>query len=136
MADNIKQMAKEYKELINNSKDGTEYYNQIINLQESQLDMLNALSFCLIQMPQQKKIINYCINCIYKSLDILAKLDNLETYTPEFRNPYMPNTNRLMSNLINTQIDIFVLIDKVKSADTAALKAIENTKLGLISLLK
>ncbi|MFA6866068.1 MAG: hypothetical protein WCR54_00960 [Clostridia bacterium] len=137
MADNIKQMAKEYKEILSNATEiNYNNYDQIINLEEKQLDMLNALNFYNNQKPQQKKVINYCINRIYQALDILSKIYNKQAYSPNFRNPYIPNTFQLLPMIVNAQIDIFILIDKINDMDTTALKIVENTKLGLLSLLK
>lgn len=137
---NFEQMAREYRDVLSTaspvSVDSSNYLEQIINLNESQLDWVYELRRCA-RSPLACKMANYLKNLICRSLVVATRLLNGSTYMPAFRNPCRFCGNPL-ARLINAQIDIFVLLDKLSSLrnDLNELILIENRKMSILAAFR
>lgn len=136
---NYEQMAREYKNALAtipafNGNDS--YLEQIIVLSESQLDILNYY-LCNVRTAYGRKLINYLKTLTYQTLVLATKLLDGSTYSPLFRNPVRTNTNNAVARLINDQIDIFILLDKLAltRTDLAELSGLENRKMAILAAL-
>ncbi|NLL55998.1 MAG: hypothetical protein GX242_02160 [Clostridiales bacterium] len=133
---NFEQMAREYRDALANmpmSVDSSNYLEQIITLNENQLDCIFELRRCA-RTQLACKLANYLKNLIFRSLAIATRLLNGDTYLPSFRNPHRFCSNAL-ARLINAQIDIFVVLDRLSPLrnDLNELIHIENRKMAILA---
>jgi hypothetical protein len=132
-------MAREYRDALVSSErrvDSATYLEQIINLNELQLDCICELKRCA-RTPLACKMVNYLRHLIWRSLTVATRLLDGSTYLPTFRNTgCRPCTNPLQ-RMINAQIDIFILLDKLSPLrnDLAELIYIENRKMSILAAL-
>ncbi|HKL74009.1 MAG TPA: hypothetical protein VJ903_03880 [Clostridia bacterium] len=136
---NFEQMAREYRDVLASAPamvDSNTYLEQIINLNENQLDWVYELRRSS-RTQLAYKLANYLKNLISRSLIIATRLLNGSTYIPTFRNPCRFCGNPL-ARLINAQIDIFVLLDKVSALrnDLNELIHIENRKMAILAVFR
>lgn len=137
MTENFEQMAREYKTalaavpVINGS--GDTYLEQIITLSEDQLDALND-NTCT-RTPLGIKMNNYLRNLTYRTLSVATELLNGGCYIPAFRNVSRGNPNTALRRLINDQIDIFILLDRLSAirSDLGELSMLENRKMAILA---
>ena len=134
---NLEALAREYREALSvRGEDDAQIIEQIIVLEENQLDYVDAI-LARAQLPQTSaRVANYAKNLLYRILNKLNVLLKNPSYVPSFRNPQQP-CRALRSTLIQSQINIFVLYDKLSLsyADLAELLSLENRKSAVINFL-
>lgn len=135
MKTDIEKMAREYRQALESSEaSGVPSVEQIITLEENQLDCLNAL-LPRVSLPARRTI-NYIKNIVFRLLQKLNLLLHNDAYVPSFRNVNIQGTY-LVNALLNTQISIFALYDKLPLPynDLAEILSLENRKTSFLSLL-
>jgi hypothetical protein len=134
---NFEQMAREYKNAlatVPTVTDSDTYLEQIITISEGQFDALDDIN---TNSQLCKRMINYLKNLTYQTLIIVQKLLDGTNYVPQFRNISRNSSSTAKSRLINSQIDIFILLDKLATTrtDLAELISLENRKMAILSSL-
>ena len=128
-------MAREYREaLATLPVNGTDTLERIVALEENQSEYLNALSL-RVPAPARRNV-NYLKNLVFRILQKLNILMKNDAYVPAFRNANVP-CQALVSALLNTQINIFVLYDQLDLpyVELAEILSLENRKAALLALL-
>ena len=135
MQSNMEKMAREYREaLAAFSVDGAATVEQIVVLEENQSEYLSAL---FLRSPaSSRRVVSYLKNLAFRILQKLNALVKNNAYVPAFRNANIP-CSALVGALLNTQISIFALYDKldIPYSDLAEILELENRKAALLALL-
>ncbi len=134
----VEQMAREYGRALENANiptNNSTAYEQLIILEEEQLELLNCLNSR--GSSRMGRTVNYLRNVIYRSLVIISRLNGDNSYIPSVRNACCPNQQNIFNRLINLQLDIFILLDKLTApyADRAELLMLENRKMATLATL-
>lgn len=134
---NFEQMAREYKNALAAmpiNTDSATYLERIIILGENQLSAYNDFMLTL-RYPLSQKMLNYLKTLTYQSLVVATKLLNGSLYIPPYRNIGRGNPSTALCRMINDQIDIFILLDKLSSArtDLNELIDLENRKMAIMA---
>lgn len=129
----MEKMAKEYAHTLASS-DGADLttLERLIILEEEQLDVLSDPT--LRGNARINKTVAYLKNLTFRTLTLLSKAKGEETYIPSVRTVRCPNNNPV-SRLLNTQIDVFILMDKLDARDKTELLILENRKCALLSTM-
>lgn len=136
----IEKMAREYNQVLSSyeiSDNASNIIEKIITLSENQLDVINFM-LCQPQSRHCSKILNYLKTLITSAIIALNRLLNRGEYIPPFRNP--PRSPRYISafaRLVDIQLDIFVLLDKLMHlrTDLTDILILENRVMSVISVV-
>ncbi len=136
----IEKMAREYNQVLSSyeiSDNASNIIEKIITLSENQLDIINFM-LCQPQSRYCSKILNYLKTLITSAIIALNRLLNRGEYIPPFRNP--PRNPRYISafaRLVDIQLDIFVLLDKLTPLrnDLNDILMLENRVMSVISVV-
>jgi hypothetical protein len=136
----IEKMAREYNQVLSSyeiSDSASNIIEKIISLSEDQLDIIN-LMLCQQLSRYCAKILYYLKTLITSAIIALNRLLNRGEYIPPFRTP--PHNQRYISayaRLVETQLDIFVLLDKLTQLrnDLTDILILENRVMSVISVV-
>lgn len=128
--DDIQNLAREYERVLQTG--GGDVLERLIILEENQIDYFD----CLLRTTRNARIVNYLKNLAFRALAILSTKNGQSAYIPSVRSP--ESCANSLSRALNTQVDIFILLDKYDApfADKAELISLENRKAALIAALR
>ena len=139
-APNMEMLAKEYNKVLsdynaNNMTDDNSILERVMLLLEDQVELTEINMRCF--SPRVVKTWAYIKNLTYRSIVKVNQMLNNSAYIPSFRNGQLDNMNFLVSRLLDIEIDIFTLLDKLKEDYTsrAELLQFENRKTAFLSSL-
>ncbi len=138
--ESVEKMAREYSQSLANyniSDSSSNLIERIIVIVENQLEIINYL-VCVVQSRPSSKILNYLKTLKTTSVMALNKLANKGDYVPAFRNSERTiGYQASYARLVNMQIDIFVLLDKLaqEKNNITDVLILENRAMGIISII-
>ncbi|MFW5780307.1 MAG: hypothetical protein ACOCWI_02520 [Bacillota bacterium] len=138
--DAVEKMAREYNQALSNyniSDSSTNLLEKLIILSENQLDIINFL-LCCPQSRYCSKILNYLKTLKTNSIINMNRLLDKGEYIASFRNPERAlNYQNSYMKLVDLQIDIFVLLDKLSQVreDIENILILENRSMAVISVI-
>ena len=130
----MEKLARDYREALSGKDASGDAVARIVQLEEAQLDYLNALLPRLQGLP--RRTVNYLKNVIFRVLQRLNALVGNPSYVPAFRSACVSSASAL-AGAKNLQISIFVLLDEsgLSYEKTAEILALETRKTALLGTL-
>ncbi len=139
-APNMEMLAKEYNKVLadynlSNVSDDNSILERVMLLLEDQVELMEINTRCF--SPRVVKTWAYIKSLAYRSIVKINQMLNNSAYIPSFRNGQMNNMVTLVSRLLETEIDILTLLDKLKGdfSVRAELLLFENRKTALLASL-
>lgn len=135
---NMEMLAKEYNKVLNeynnSNADDSSLLERVMILLETQIEIIEINSRCCCN--RINKTLSYIKNLTYRSIVKVNEMLSSSAYIPTFRNSLV-NVNGSISRLLEIQIDIFILLDKLQAEylSRAELLQWENRKTAFLSSL-
>ncbi len=137
-APNMELLAKEYNKVLSeyktSSSDDSNILERVMLLLESQIEIIEIISRCFCN--RISKTLSYIKNLTYRSIVKVNEMLGSSAYIPTFRSSQV-NANGSINRLLEIQIDIFTLLDKLQNEYLirAELLQWENRKTAFLSSL-
>ncbi len=128
----IQKLTKEYEQALTTADENGDLYERLIVLEENQLDAFD----CMLRTSRCGRTVTYLKNLSFRILNILSVKNGQNAYLPSVRTPSA--CGNALSRATATQLDIFVLADKINLpfSDKAEFLSLENRKLAVLNTLR
>jgi|GEM_PF-1688672 len=139
-APNMEMLAKEYNKVLSdytmgNTTDDNSILERIMLLLEDQVELMEINTRCF--SFRVVKTWAYIKSLTYRSIVKINQMLNNSAYIPSFGNGQLNNMSTLVNRLLEIQIDIYTLLDKLKGGyeSRAELLQFENRKTAFLASL-